>query len=257
MVYSTQEPTAEELDELYGSYPIKAALSPITRKRFAELLRSFEPFRSTGHILDVGSGSGFFLDVAMEMKWDAHGVEYDPSIVKACVLRGMKMQQGALDVSHYQEGSFDVLTSFEVLEHLIDPRAEIEKFHALIRPGGLLYATTPNYNSVSRWLAHPSWNIINYPEHLNYFTPRTLDRILSENGFIKERLVTTGISVSRVRSSITGNQQENIDPNNDDERLRGRIESSRFLLFGKRSMNAALSLMGMGDSLKAMYRKKG
>jgi SAM-dependent methyltransferase len=257
MVYATTRPTDQELDDLYSSYPIKADLSPITRIRFTELLSGMEAYRNTNRILDVGSGSGFFLDVAATQGWSVYGVEYDPAIVHACAQRGIIMQQGSFDPDSWDLASFDVLTSFEVLEHVMDPHSEVAKFARSVRPGGLLYITTPNYNALSRWLSHPTWNIINYPEHLNYFTPRSLDRLLREHGFIKVRAMTTGISISRVRSSMTGKQQENVDPNNDDERLRRHIESSKALGMAKALANSVLSSFGKGDTIKGWYRRAG
>jgi 2-polyprenyl-3-methyl-5-hydroxy-6-metoxy-1,4-benzoquinol methylase len=255
MVYATVRPTDKELDDLYSSYPIKADLSPITRLRFLELLGGMEAYRRTTRILDVGSGSGFFLDVAATQGWSVYGVEYDPAIVHACAQRGITMQQGSFDPDAWEVGSFDAITSFEVLEHVMDPQAEVSKFARSIRPGGLLYITTPNFNALSRWLSHPTWNIINYPEHLNYFTPSSLDRLLRAHGFKKDRLTTTGISISRVRSSMTGRQQENVDPNNDDERLRRRIESSKALGIAKSLANSVLGILGKGDTIKAWYRR--
>lgn len=253
--YATRMPSALELDEIYSTYPVKPELSPITRSRYLDLLEIFRAYRHSGRILDVGSGSGHFLDMALAAGWQAYGTEYDPAMVKMCRERGILMEQGPLNVVHYAAGHFDVITSFEVVEHLVDPLHELGAFHHLLRPGGLLYITTPNFNALGRSLSKGAWNIVNYPEHLNYFTPSSLDRVLRAQGFERMDLSTTGISVSRVRSARTGVQQANADPHNDDERWRAQIESNPFLRLAKWSANRLLTLMGKGDTIKALYRR--
>jgi len=248
--YAGRSPRPEELERLYASYPVHSGLSPITRKRFEALLDELERYRSTGRLIDVGSGSGYFLDVARERGWDVHGTEYDPRMVEACRARGISMEQGPLDPGNYEPGSFDVVTSFEVLEHLLEPRTELGHFRSLLRPGGRLYLTTPNFNALSRHLAGPAWNIVNYPEHLNYFTPRSLARTLRAVGFQRIAIRTTGISVSRIRSSRTRSKQENVDPGNDDQRLRHAIDGNAALRLLKRSADGMLTASLRGDTIK-------
>lgn len=255
LVYADREPTQAELDELYSNYPTWTELASVTRDRYHELLEAFEAFRRTGRLIDVGSGSGFFLDVAVEHGWEAHGTEYDPVMVARCALRGLHMQQGPLATSNYPVASFDVLTCFEVLEHLVFPQEELERFAELIRPGGLLYLTTPNFNSISRRLVKQRWSVLNYPEHLNYFTPRSLRQALKRAGFQDIRIRTTGVSIMRLRNSVTTVQQDNTDPQNDDQRLRVRIEGNTYLRAAKSLANQVLTQFGAGDTLKIWARR--
>jgi 2-polyprenyl-3-methyl-5-hydroxy-6-metoxy-1,4-benzoquinol methylase len=257
MVFAHRPPTAQELEATYGSYPVIPALSPLTKQRYLELLDVFDGYRRTGRILDAGSGSGYFLDTAMERGWEAHGTEYDTAVVEACRARGIHMQQGVLDPAHYTEASFDVITSFEVLEHLVDPATELAHISKLLRPGGILYLTTPNFNSVARHIARDRWNIINYPEHLNYFTPRTLGLSLKKAGLHVERIRTTGISVMRLRNSVVAapKAQANADPGNADQVLRNKIEGNPLLRLMKSTANGLLTLTGMGDTIKVFATK--
>jgi SAM-dependent methyltransferase len=251
MVFCAREPDEQELESCYGDYPVHADLNPLTRSRYHDLLDRFEPYRKTGRILDVGAGSGYFLDTAMGRGWEVHGTEYDPAVVEACRQRGMNMNQGSLDPSCYPPGSFDVITSFEVLEHLVNPQDELDHFGRLLRAGGVLYLTTPNFSAATRLIAGGKWHVVNYPEHLNYYTPSTLTRALRRAGFKDFTISTTGISVMRLRNSFsTGVPQANVDPHNDDQRLRKTIEQSVLLRGLKGLTNKALTILGVGDSMK-------
>ena len=109
------------------------------------------------------------------------------------------MEEGALDPARYAPGSFDVVTSFEVIEHVMDPGDELRRMHQVLRPGGLLYLTTPNYRCVGHWMAGADWSVVNYPEHLSLFTPRTMKRLLRQRNFAPLRIRTTGIDLMRIR----------------------------------------------------------
>ena len=253
-VYAGKMPSAEELDAMYGTYPVRLDLSPVTRKRYTELLDQMEPYRQTGNLLDVGSGSGFFLDAAHERGWTVYGTEYDVRMVDACRARGMNMEQGPLDPAKYPTAHFDVITSFEVIEHVLFPSLDIGHMASLLNKRGIAYITTPNFNSLNRWLAGSQWNIVNYPEHLNYFTPATLTKLIRNNALEVEKINTTGISISRFRSGRTGILQANVDPSNDDQRLRERIEGRKSLQIMKLLVNGFLGLFGIGDTIKVYFR---
>jgi 2-polyprenyl-3-methyl-5-hydroxy-6-metoxy-1,4-benzoquinol methylase len=255
--YAARSPSEEELNAIYSAYPAYGSLNPITRKRYLGILDQLEPARQKNALLDAGSGSGFFLDVAMERGWNVSGSEYDPAMVDACRARGIRMWPGALQKDSFETGSIDVITSFEVLEHLLDPIQELGFFHRFLRPGGWLYLTTPNFNSIGRTLAKGNWSIINYPEHLNYFDPRTMRKALKKSGFEVRKLQTTGFSPSRfVNSRHTTIVEENVDPVNTDQRLRNKIEGNKLLQFAKSAVNTTLSLTGTGDTLKVLARRK-
>lgn len=256
MAFASREPSSSELDAMYSSYPIRAELNTVTRIRFHQLLDEFEKYRSTGRLIDVGCGSGFFLDVASERGWEVHGTEYDQGVVDSCAARGIHMRQGPLDVRNYEPGTFDLVTSFEVLEHLVHPQEELTYFHQLLRPGGALYFTTPNYNALSRKIAGSGWTIVNYPEHLNLYTASTIGNALGRAGFRKIQLATTGVSIMRIRASLTSTQQDNTDSGNDDQLIRTSIEKNVLLKMLKNCINFLLSVTRSGDSIKVLTTRQ-
>lgn len=256
-VYVDHVPSREQLDAYYGDYPIKEELSPITAMRYDALLDGMDAFRRTGRLIEVGAGGGGFLGRAALRGWEVHGTEYGARTVEALRQRGFHMRQGPLDAAGYPPGSFDVLVSLEVIEHVIDPRHEVAQMHALLRPGGLLYITTPNFNALTRRFSGGKWTIVNYPEHLTLFTPSALDGLLRRTGFERIALHTTGASLSRFKESHHIGDQKANEHAVDDERLRRSIERSMLLRGAKAAVNAALDLTRLGDTLKATYRKIG
>lgn len=254
--FSGRIPTEAELSGYYGTYPIKPPTG-ITLVRYQELLDRFEPYRMHGNLLDVGCGGGDFLSVARARGWNVFGTEYGDAFVASAAAKGATMHQGALNAANYPGTLFDVIVSFEVIEHLALPMDMLTQADRVLRPGGLLYITTPNYNALNRWLSGHGWDIVNYPEHLSYFTRSTLHRALSGLGLRRKEMTTTGFSITRLRTSHRPDGRLNTLPPTDDEALRATLEGSAIMRSVKRLLNGTLDLLGRGDTLKATYTKPG
>jgi SAM-dependent methyltransferase len=158
-----------------------------------------------------------------------------------------------LDPDRYAPGSFDVVTTFEVLEHMADPRREVRSIARVLRPGGVLYATTPNFSSLTRRLLGPRYRVIDYPEHLGYFRRSTLDRLLCEAGFTRIDLRSTGFSVGQVYAGLHSGPATGA--RSLDESVRGALESTKILGRVKHGVNRGLSGLALGDTLKAIYQR--
>jgi 2-polyprenyl-3-methyl-5-hydroxy-6-metoxy-1,4-benzoquinol methylase len=255
-VFAQRIPTEQELIDYYDGYGRNDYLSPVTIKRYNELLDDMEPFRKTNKLLDVGCGIGYFLEVAKERGWEVYGTEYTDRAIEICEGKGIAMKQGKLDPSNYEPETFDVITSFEVLEHINNPVEEITNFNSLLRKGGLVYLTTPNFNSLLRHRLKDRYDVITYPEHLSYYTPSTLKKLFVNHGFNKWKIQTTGISLTRLKTSQGQTSQAFISETSDDEQLRNKIEEKRYLQLAKTVVNGTLTLFGVGDSLKGWFVKK-
>jgi 2-polyprenyl-3-methyl-5-hydroxy-6-metoxy-1,4-benzoquinol methylase len=250
-VFFDRTPSMEQLIAHYKTYPRHDEISPITLKRFDEIVESFAPYRKLNRILDVGCGNGHLLQAAMRQGWEAHGTEFTDEAVSICSSKGILIKKGILDVSNYPAESFDVICFIEVIEHIQNTREELAKFHRLLRKGGLLYITTPNFRALSGKFAGPAWNIIEYPEHLAYFRTTTLHRILTDAGFRKQSLKTTGFSYNRLlQSRDTNNPSPTVD-----ETLREKTETRPVYKFAKKTINALLSYTNSGDTIKGVYIK--
>lgn len=252
-VFTERIPSFEELQKHYLGYLSISTLSPITELRYNELLDEFEPYRKTNRILDVGCGNGLFLEVAKKRNWEVFGTEFTDENVERCRKKNINIFQGDISKNPFDKNSFDAVVSFEVIEHINNPHAYSSSIRDLLRHGGMFYFTTPNFNALNKYILGSKWNIVEYPEHLCYFTKRTANKLLSLNGFEKHKILTTGINLNRFYSSMEKGQvhQENNDA--PDEALRKKLESKMILKLAKDSLNFVLNILSAGDSLKGYY----
>lgn len=255
-IFSQDIPTREELNTYYNdNYDRTSYFSPITEKRYEELLDSWEPFRKNNTILDVGCGNGFFLEVAKKKGWNVQGIEISSNAGEVCKAKGIEVFEGTIR-EFEKDVQYDIVVSIEVIEHLSYPHLFAKKISELIRPGGLLYITTPNFNSLLRYRLKERYDVIDYPNHLGYFTHKTLNRLLSDNHFAKKQLITTGYSLTRSRTSAGKSNQEYVSETSDDEMFRYRIEKRWYMRVARDLVNTILNTFKVGDSIKATYIKK-
>jgi len=254
-VFSKKIPSSIELEDHYKGYERTDYLSPITIKRYHELLDQFEPFRKTNKIIDVGCGIGYFLEEAKKRGWEIYGTEFTDEAVQICSEKGIHIKKGILNPGDYKPGMFDIITFFEVIEHINDPKNELNSFHSILRSGGLVYVTTPNFNSLLRYRLKAAYNVICYPEHLSYYTSKTLKKVFEHFGFNKLKIETTGISLTRLKTSKGASNQQFISAGSDDEKIRNQVESKWYLQLAKKIINSILTFFGKGDSLKGWFVK--
>jgi len=255
-IFASKIPTTEELTQYYNNYNRQAYISPITIMRYNELLDIFERYRKTSNILDIGCGVGYFLEEAKKRNWNVYGTEYSEQAVNICTEKGLNVKKGTTSSINFEEEFFDIITSFEVIEHINNPLEEIQSIYHILRKDGIFYLTTPNINSITRLILKDKWNVINYPEHLCYYSPKTLQYLLKKNNFQKIFLKTTGISISRFKNSKHKSDTPLISQKSDDEIIRVKAENNKLLKFLINFTNQILSILGIGDNIKGLYLKK-
>jgi SAM-dependent methyltransferase len=148
-----------------------------------------------GRLLDVGCATGALLEEARAEGFEVMGVELGlASSTYARERLGLPVLTGDFLEARLPEASFDVVTLYEVIEHLLDPLAILREVRRVLRPGGLLALSTPNRASLTGRALGSRWWPINCPEeHIHLFTPGTVREVLRRAGLEVADLRTSGL----------------------------------------------------------------
>jgi len=183
-------PSPSELADYYDqSYAVPleryAAASQRNIARIADLER-WCPER--GRLLELGASYGHSLALARERGWDVVGVELSPTAsTYARTHFGLSVYNCDLADVPLDDASFDAVIGWHVLEHVRNPRDQLLRLAALLKPGGVLGLRVPNIDSFGARAAGQWWPWMCPPAHLWFFSPATLPRLLGACGFdVKE-----------------------------------------------------------------------
>jgi len=163
------------------------------RERIALMAQHLD--RPRPRYLDVGCSTGFVVEAARAAGWEAVGIDLNPSAVEFGRTRGLDLRPVALEDCGFEPGSFDAVSLFDVLEHLIDPAATLRACARLLRPGGIVFLYVPNYDSASRLLMGQAAHFIWPTHHLNYYTPATARDLLARHGLDAAYVATEGLDI--------------------------------------------------------------
>lgn len=142
-------------------------------------------------VLDVGCGLGYFVRHAQEHGAEAYGCELSPAAVRYARERlGLKtVRQGPVEELDYEPDSFDLITLWDVIEHLTDPLPLVTALRGLLRSDGALFVQTPNVEfhlrsaRARRWLGLGGPELMEPRDHMNNFSQGTLTALLTRAGF--------------------------------------------------------------------------
>jgi 2-polyprenyl-3-methyl-5-hydroxy-6-metoxy-1,4-benzoquinol methylase len=133
-------------------------------------------------LLDVGCHVGVFVEIATQHGWDAWGVEPSRWAATQAQRAGLRVVEGTMATAGFDDGSFDVITMWDVIEHVEQPSAEVREAHRLLKPGGILVVHTMDLDSLFARLMGRRWPWL-MEMHIYYFTRRTLAMLLEQAGF--------------------------------------------------------------------------
>jgi 2-polyprenyl-3-methyl-5-hydroxy-6-metoxy-1,4-benzoquinol methylase len=174
-LYGYVDYIAERVNKLRGYRPI------------AEFLRDRHGKKASGRprLLDVGCGLGYFLDVAHDVGFAVTGVEFNPGAIRTMKEKyAFQVYEGSLDNIPISDGKFDVITMFDVIEHLHDPFGDVQKMYDRLEPGGgVAIATMDSESLPSRLLGTRLEDFRRIREHLYFFSRESLTKILERAGF--------------------------------------------------------------------------
>lgn len=136
-------------------------------------------------MIDVGCGDGRLPALALRWGYDAIGVEPSPKMAARAARRmgAERVLCGRLSDFDLPPASFDLAVTVSYLEHEPRPAPVLRRLFELLRPGGVTVHKTPNYDCLLRRILGARWSGYRWPEHVQYFSPATLGRLLGDVGF--------------------------------------------------------------------------
>jgi SAM-dependent methyltransferase len=143
---------------------------------------------------DIGAGFGLFLEELSKTWTSSKLVAIEPSeeMSEICKAKGFEALPCTIeDVTGWDE-KFDLLTSFELFEHMYDPQTFLRKIWELLRPGGRLLMTTLNGEGFDIQVLWENSKSVSPPHHFNFFNPRSIRMLLEKCGFTVEGISTPG-----------------------------------------------------------------
>jgi len=207
-------------------------------------------YRQLGHWLDVGFGEGALLRAAEAHGWQCAGIEVSPHALAFGHARGWRVLDAKEADQQIEARAFDVVTLVEVVEHVVDPVQMLRRAVAWLRPGGLLFLTTPNGDSLNRRLLGPGWSIFCPPEHLTIWTPRGLRIALGQLGLTRIRVRTHGLNPVEILAAARRGTSAPVHRQEAAESLNVALSRTAGRRLAKRAANGVLSLLGIGDTIK-------
>jgi 2-polyprenyl-3-methyl-5-hydroxy-6-metoxy-1,4-benzoquinol methylase len=173
---------AEYARGVYNDYVAAANLKALT---FSTRARRIAARVRGGRLLDVGASAGFFVEQALDAGFDAYGVELSNEAVSSASPR-VRERLTVGDVNALAlEGTtpFDVVTAFDLIEHVFDPVRFLQEIRRVARPGALLVITTPDVGHVLRYILRGRWPMFQPMQHTVLFSRRGLRLALTRAGF--------------------------------------------------------------------------
>jgi len=143
-------------------------------------------------LLEVGCGTGVFLDKARKHGFDVQGMELSEYAANFVRQMGIPVETNAIEDAHYPEESFDAIVMREVIEHLEHPLESLRTVHSWLKPGGVLFMATGNYDCPERKLRGSDWFYFMPEGHLNIFSNSTMSNYLRKVGFRKMSITNQG-----------------------------------------------------------------
>ncbi len=205
-LFANPRPTAARLREFYldapsSRYWIDGFFRPVAEARREKIFRPRAdyvaerlPALSGGTVGDIGAGFGLFLEELRKLWPNSNLVAIEPSAEMAAICRskGLEVAQVTIEAIQGYDGRFDLLTAFELVEHLYEPRVLVERAFRLLRPGGYFLATTLNGEGFDIQVLWEQSKSVFPPHHLNFFNPNSLARLCESAGFLIEEVSTPG-----------------------------------------------------------------
>jgi 2-polyprenyl-3-methyl-5-hydroxy-6-metoxy-1,4-benzoquinol methylase len=242
------EPTLYDYDSSQAETDEDLVYPWLNQKRLIEVLSRLQGRLPKTRMLDVGCGSGGFVRAGQMTGWQAFGIDLSESAIAVAHRFGLDCSRTDFFDATLDCHEYDLIVMSELIEHVPRPSRFLERARDLLAPGGIIYLTTPNWNSLGRRVLQSEWRPI-HPEHLSYFTPATLTLAARRVGLKIDSLRTQGLSLQAIHKLIMRPSTVSSDLRADEQDLRLVLESSPLKRTAKHALNHVLNSCGAGETI--------
>lgn len=268
MVWLDAPPSKSEMGMHYGS-DYDRTISTAAQApehwfgRRDELLR-LKP--GGGAILDLGCATGGFLSTLKGPSWELSGIEMSEDAASVARSRcGAEVFVGDILDAPFPPQSFDVITCFNVFEHVYEPKEVLVKVAEWLKPGGIFYTLMPNIDSAGARIFRSYWYALELPRHLSHFSPATLRKVAQSAGLREVSLETWRelyfeASARFVFDGVAkrfGVSRLPMAQSTDKANLPWKVLRKIFRMTLLQLFTAAASLAGDGETIAAVFTKDG
>jgi spore maturation protein CgeB len=180
-VYSKDYFCGAEQGRGYINYEEDKKSEKYTFNKYLEEIEVFAPER--GRLLDVGAATGSFLEAAKKRGWSVDGVEISDYAAETGRKKNINIVTGILGDSDFPDGSFDVITLWDVFEHVRYPKEDLKKLSKLLKTNGIIALNTPDSRATFARISHKWWPLLLPPEHIHLFSKTGLSNLLEKNDY--------------------------------------------------------------------------
>jgi SAM-dependent methyltransferase len=232
--------------------------------RWRDRLQVLRQHKQSGTMLDLGCSSGGFLGFFRGDSWKLHGIEMSVECAKkAEASTGADVFVGDILDAPFPPECFDVITCFDVLEHLFEPRRVMDKVAKWLKPDGIFYVQVPNIDSAEARVFATYWHGLELPRHLFHYTPVSV-KFLAESAGLHEVSLETrrnpavGTSLRYVCDDVFGAVGIRRTPvaYRAEAGLPWRAARKLVRMSALRALLAMAPLVGGGESIHAIFRKE-
>ncbi|MGZ4115982.1 MAG: methyltransferase domain-containing protein [Bacteroidia bacterium] len=161
---------------------INSTYQSVRKYTLLKKLQLISKYYKTGKILDIGCGTGEFLNTCKNAQWETFGIEPDPDAKKMASTNFGLDVKAETEIKNLEAEKFDVISMWHVLEHVPKLNERIEDLKRLIKPNGLIIIAVPNCNSLDAKIYKENWAAYDVPRHLYHFTPKDIEQIFRNHG---------------------------------------------------------------------------
>ena len=232
--------------------------------RWRDRIQILRQCKRSGTLLDLGCSSGGFLGFLQGDSWKLYGIEMSADCARRAEARaGAHVFVGDILDALFPPESFDVITCFDVLEHLYEPRRVMARVGEWLKPGGIFYVQVPNVDSAEARVFGSYWHGLELPRHLFHYSPASL-KFLAESAGLREVSLETrrnpavGTSLRYVWDDVfraVGIRQTPV-AYRAEASLPWRAARKLVRMTLLRGLLAMASLVGEGEAIHAIFRKE-